>query len=486
MFDWHKLAQIMRIHYPSSFLKLLLIGFAFAVLPLLWAFINANIAFDRLAQQSEMTISDAVETTRAGRELQEQLHLMERSIRQYFVLQDDVLFNNYQQASKKFNAATTQLQQLSKNRAQQDQLSTLFRQAQQLNLAIIEAKNTSNKEVSFLDHFNKLAQQIEVIISENNHAIDNASTQLRLAARKTQRNLFLQSLVLIPLTLLVAGAITYLLARPIRRMDSAIRSLGGGQYEAPIAIDGPGDLRVLGRRLDWLRTELKELNAQKQQFLRHVSHELKTPLTAIREATELLHDGIGGELTTQQAEITHILRDNSLRLQKMIENLLNFTRVEALQPKLNLQALQMSELINKVIHAHALSIRNKKISVETDFDAKEMMADEEKLTIVLDNLISNAVKYTPNAGQIKVSSSQEKKWLMIEVSDSGPGLSKEDQNKLFDPFYRGVAINKSLINGSGLGLTIAKDLVEAHGGSIQLAPSETGAHFIVRLPMINS
>ena len=486
MFDWHKLAQIMRIHYPSSFLKLLLIGFAFAVLPLLWAFINANIAFDRLAQQSEMTISDAVETTRAGRELQEQLHLMERSIRQYFVLQDDVLFNNYQQANKKFNAATTQLQQLSKNRAQQDQLSTLFRQAQQLNLAIIEAKNTSNKEVSFLDHFNKLAQQIEVIISENNHAIDNASTQLRLAARKTQRNLFLQSLVLIPLTLLVAGAITYLLARPIRRMDSAIRSLGGGQYEAPIAIDGPGDLRVLGRRLDWLRTELKELNAQKQQFLRHVSHELKTPLTAIREATELLHDGIGGELTTQQAEITHILRDNSLRLQKMIENLLNFTRVEALQPKLNLQALQMSELINKVIHAHALSIRNKKISVETDFDAKEMMADEEKLTIVLDNLISNAVKYTPNAGQIKVSSSQEKKWLMIEVSDSGPGLSKEDQNKLFDPFYRGVAINKSLINGSGLGLTIAKDLVEAHGGSIQLAPSETGAHFIVRLPMINS
>lgn len=476
----------MRIRYPSSFLKLLLIGFAFAVLPLLWAFINANIAFDRLAQQSEMTISDAVETTRAGRELQEQLHLMERSIRQYFVLQDDVLFNNYLQANKKFNAATTQLQQLSKNRAQQDQLSTLFRQAQQLNFAIIEAKNTSNKEVSFLDHFNKLAQQIEVIISENNHAIDNASTQLRLAARKTQRNLFLQSLVLIPLTLLVAGAITYLLARPIRRMDSAIRSLGEGQYEAPIAIDGPGDLRVLGRRLDWLRTELKELNAQKQQFLRHVSHELKTPLTAIREATELLHDGIGGELTTQQAEITHILRDNSLRLQKMIENLLNFTRVEALQPKLNLQALQMSELINKVIHAHALSIRNKKISVETDLDAKEMMADEEKLTIVLDNLISNAVKYTPNAGQIKVSSSQEKKWLMIEVSDSGPGLSKEDQNKLFDPFYRGVAINKSLINGSGLGLTIAKDLVEAHGGSIQLAPSETGAHFIVRLPMINS
>lgn len=488
MFDWHKLAEIMRFHYPSSFLKLLLIGFAFAILPLLWAFINANIAFDRLAKQSELTISNAVETTRAGRVLQEQLHLMERSIRQYYVLQDEALLSNYNQASTKFNVATAQLQQLSQHKSQQTKLSTLYLQAQHLNQTILETKNEANPELGFLDNFNKLSLQIEAIMAENNHAIDEASSQLRLTAQKTQKNLFLQSLVLIPLALLVAGAITFLLARPIRRMDSAIRDLGEGQYDKPIAIDGPGDLRLLGRRLDWLRSELNEVNEQKQQFLRHVSHELKTPLTAIREATELLHDGIGGALTTQQAEITQILRDNSLRLQKMIENLLNYTRVEALQPKLHLQTLQTSDVINKVIHAHALSIRNKQIQVETQFDAKEIIADDEKLTIILDNLISNAIKYTPNAGQIKVSAAQDKKWLMIEVQDSGPGLAQEDQDKLFDPFYRGAAINKSLISGSGLGLTIAKDLVEAHGGNIKLVPSELGtlyqgAHFLVQLPV---
>ena len=481
----------MRIRYPSSFLKLLLIGFAFATLPLLLAFINANIAFDKLAKQSEMTISNAVETTRAGRVLQEQLHLMERGIRQYFVLQDDALFSNYQQALSKFSAATAQLKQLSTNQAQQDKLNALTLQARQLNLAIVDAKKTNSPALGFLDNFNILAEQIEAIIAENNRAIDSASTQLRQAARKTQRNLFLQSLILIPLTLLVAGAITFLLARPIRRMDSAIRSLGEGQYDAPIAIDGPGDLRILGQRLDWLRGELKDLNEQKQQFLRRVSHELKTPLTAIREATELLNDGIGGALTTQQAEITHILRDNSLRLQKMIENLLNYTRVEALQPKLNLQKINLSGLIGKVIDAHALSIRNKHINVGTHFSAQEIIAqeiiaDEEKLTIILDNLISNAVKFTPSDGQIKVSTAQDKKWLMIEVHDSGPGLAKNDQDKLFDPFYRGSAINKSLINGSGLGLTIAKDLVETHGGSIALTPSAQGAHFVVRLPMVDS
>ena len=485
----------MRIRYPSSFLKLLLIGFAFATLPLLLAFINANIAFDKLAEQSEVTISNAVETTRAGRVLQEQLHLMERGIRQYFVLQDDALFSNYQQALSKFSAATTQLKQLGINQAQQDKLNALTLQARQLNLAIVDARNTNSPTLGFLDNFNVLAEQIEAIIAENNRAIDSASTQLRQAARKTQRNLFLQSLILIPLTLLVAGAITFLLARPIRRMDSAIRSLGEGQYEAPIAIDGPGDLRILGQRLDWLRGELKDLNEQKQQFLRHVSHELKTPLTAIREATELLHDGIGGTLSRQQAEITQILRDNSLRLQKMIENLLNYTRVEALQPRLNLQQINLPSLINKVFDAHALSIRNKQINVETQFNTQEIItkkiiADEEKLTIILDNLISNAVKFTPTGGHIKVSAAQDKKWLMIEVQDSGPGLGQEDQDKLFDPFYRGSAINKSLISGSGLGLTIAKDLAEVHGGNIRLAPSSQGApfqgaHFIVQLPVKN-
>jgi len=478
----------LRIRYPSSFLKLLLIGFAFATLPLLLAFINANIAFDKLAKQSELTISNAVETTRAGRILQEQLHLMERGVRQYFVLQDEILFSNYLQANNKFNAATKQLEEHSTNKLLQNQLETLSIQTQQLNLEILNAKNTNGVELGFLNSFDLLSQQIETIIIENNRAIDNASTQLRLTAFKTQRNLFLQSLVLIPLTLLMAGAITFLLGRPIRRMDNAIRSLGEGQFDAPIAIDGPGDLRVLGQRLDWLRGELKDLNIQKQQFLRHVSHELKTPLTAIREATELLNDGIGGVLSTQQLEITHILRENSLRLQKMIENLLNYTRIEALQPKLNLQTLTISELINKVIDAHALSIRNKQIEVETHFDAYEIVADKEKLTIIMDNLISNAVKFTPTFGHIKVTASQDKKWLIITVQDSGPGLAKEDQDKLFDPFYRGSAINKSLISSSGLGLTIAKDLVDAHGGSIKLELPEQntlyqGAHFLVQLPI---
>jgi two-component system, NtrC family, sensor histidine kinase GlrK len=475
--------SFMQIRYPNSFLKLLLIGFAFAIVPLLWAFINANIAFGHLAKQSEATISQAVETTRLSRALQEQSSLMERSARQYFVLKDNLLFENYEQAHTKFDLTSLNLLAHINNTSLKDKLYTLQKNANLLHQSIVLNKKNDSDDLNFLDTFNLLTQQIDQIIQENNAAIDMASSYFTTKAKDTQKNLFLQSLILIPLALIVAGVITFLLARPIRRMDSAIRNLGEGHYETPISIDGPGDLRVLGRRLDWLRTELKDLNAQKQQFLRHVSHELKTPLTAIREATELLNDGIGGSLSSQQTEIIKIMRDNSIRLQKMIENLLNYTKVESAQVKSKLKFLDLAILIQKVLNAHALTISNKKISVKLDLNiGKKMFSNEEKLFIILDNLISNAVNYISESGQIDIKTNLDKDWFIIDVLDNGPGLEKEDIDKIFDPFYRGNTVHNGLINGSGLGLTIVKDIVGTLDGNISLLPSKRGAHFSVRLP----
>lgn len=476
----------MRIQPPGSFLKLLLIGFAFAIFPLLWAFFNANTAFDKLAEQSETTIYNAVRTTRAVRIMQEQLYLMERSIRQYFVLQDDVLFKNYKQSDIKFNLAINELQEATVYVPQLQKIQALRQQTRQLDQLIMNSIGTKTTQLDFLDTFSQLSRKIDIIIEENNRAIDQTATQLTLTAKKTQRNLFIQSLVLIPLALLVAGAIAFMLARPIRRMDKAIRELGEGNYNQEISIDGPGDLRVLGQRLDWLRAELKELSEQKQQFLRHVSHELKTPLTAIREATELLHDGIGGVLSSQQAEITDILRDNTIRLQRMIENLLDYTKLESMQLNLHLRPVNLPALIARVISAHELSIRNKRLHIDTRFDISEVIADDEKLSIIVDNLISNAVRHSPDAGHIRICTSADKNKYMIEVMDDGPGLNKADQEKLFVPFYQGSNLHKSLINGSGLGLAITKNLVDAHQGSIDIAPSSQGAHFIVTLPRTNN
>jgi two-component system sensor histidine kinase GlrK len=281
----------------------------------------------------------------------------------------------------------------------------------------------------------------------------------------------------------VALVITFLVAQPIRRMDAAIRRLGEGYYADPISIDGPGDLRTLGERLDWLRAQLFELDVEKQRFLRHVSHELKTPLTAIREGSELLSDEIGGPLTAQQREIAGILRENSLRLQKMIENLLHYTAVQYKKPQLKIEKVELGALMDEVLENYALTLKSKQIQILREFQPAHMRGDQEKLRTVMDNLISNAVKYTPLNGSIRISIQQEEQSGVIEVHDGGPGVMAADRAKLFDPFYRGDGMYDSLVSGSGLGLSIAKEYVEAHGGEILLLPSEQGAHFRVRLPM---
>ncbi|WP_020181630.1 HAMP domain-containing sensor histidine kinase [Methylotenera sp. 1P/1] len=472
----------MRIQYPNSFLKLLLIGFAFAILPLIMAFINANLAFNQLSKNSQNTIDKAVKTTRASHMLQEQLHLMERSARQFLVLNDFEFLENYHNTRAAFLTALQELIILSPEAQQRNQLLEVKKTEAKLNLVILHTNISNLEQMPVLNDFQQLTQQVNQLILRNNQSIDNASAHLVISASKAQQRFFLQSLILVPFALLVAGAIAFMLGRPIQRMDTVIKDLGKGEYQNAISIDGPGDLRLLGQRLDWLRQELLHLKEQKQRFLQHISHELKTPLTAIREASELLTDGIGGTLSPQQHEIAHILKDNSLRLQKMIENLLTFTKMESDKHVMQVQALNINEIVSSVLASHALTIRNKQLHIDTRFWLGTIYADAETFKVMLDNLISNAVKFTPQAGQIVISTRQDKPWQLIEVQDSGPGLSKEDINKLFDPFYQGKTLHQGLVNSSGLGLTIVKNLVELHQGSIELKPEDKGAHVVIRLP----
>jgi two-component system, NtrC family, sensor histidine kinase GlrK len=474
----------MRIKYPKSFLKLLLLGFALAILPLMLAFINTNVALNQLSQKSQSTIDNAVKATRASMVLQQQLHLMERSSRQYFVLQDADLFKRYLSARMTFLDAVQTLKQLNMSAALQDKLLELETLSNKTHNAIVNAQSNHTEETEFLNAFNQIAQQVDGIIQQNNQLIDSTSTQLAVESKQAQSRFFLQSLILIPLTFLVTAIIAYMLGRPIRRMDNAIKHLGHGDYQQAISIDGPGDLRILGQRLDWLRLALLNLKEQKQQFLQHISHELKTPLTAIREAAELLNDEVGGKLSVQQQEIITIMRDNSLRLQKMIEHLLNFTKMESEKNPVQITSIDVATFLTQLTDSHALSIRNKQLRINVQIALSTLMADESKLLIIMDNLISNAIKYTPLNGQITLSTKQDKHWQLIEVMDSGPGLSIADKARLFDPFYQGKATHQSLVNSSGLGLSIAKNLTEEHHGAIELVETETGAHFIVRLPKL--
>lgn len=473
----------MRISYPSSFLKLLLIGFALAMLPLLVAFGNAALYLDRLAEQSRRIVFQAVEATRASRVLSEQLTVMERSVRQYLVLGDGALLENYRTAHRQFTSSVQAMNALPLDHEQRVRLESLNKMELDLYGRISTPSQQGSYSASIVAEFVSLSELAQDILSASNQLIDRESAVLAQTAERAQKVMLWQILTLLPVALLVAVAITLLLARPIRRMDSAIRRLGEGKYQETISIDGPGDLRRLGERLEWLRAQLSDLEDQKKRFLRHVSHELKTPLTSIREGSELLAEQVGGALSPQQCEIAFILRDNSLRLQKMIEDLLDYTALQFRKPELQVERIACKSLVHEAVAAHALTLNAKQIAIVASLDDITLEGDRKKLLTVFDNLISNAAKYTPKGGNIHIRLAAEDGQALLEVGDSGPGVAAADRERLFDPFFQGDGSHDGRVGGSGLGLSIAKEYVEAHEGSIALLPSERGALFRMTLPL---
>jgi two-component system, NtrC family, sensor histidine kinase GlrK len=480
----------LQISYPKSFLKLLLLGFALVMLPLLVAFVNANLYFDKLTKQSLFNMSQAVETTRGSRILLEELAVMERSARQYFVLKDKLLLTNYMNAHGRFSNAMNELTKLPMAKPLAPALQKISAQENSLFSTISQAKDAFDFDQNITDAFTSLSLQGNKITNENNTLIDKESALFTAKVARAQQILFWQTLTLIPLAIIIAGIITWMIARPIRRMDDAINQLGAGDYEQSIKINGPGDLRKLGARLDWLRIALKDLHQQKQHFLQQASHELKTPLTAIREASELLNDGVTGTLNPQQTDVIRILRDNSLRLQNMVENLLKYNQikfadVQQSDAKLKGAEQALKTMLDEIFSAYELSIRNKKINVLVNVEDIMAHKNIEKLRNILDNLISNAVKFTPEYGEISVAASQTKSTITIAVRDNGPGIAENNKNALFEPFYRGNQPSASLVSGSGLGLFIAKEAANTLNGALTIVPSDIGAHFVLVIPTIN-
>ncbi|MGH8746972.1 MAG: sensor histidine kinase, partial [Burkholderiales bacterium] len=250
----------------------------------------------------------------------------------------------------------------------------------------------------------------------------------------------------------------------------------------PIRVRGPEDLQYLGEQLDWLRRRLTELEAQKNRFLRNVSHELKTPLTALREGAELLNDQVAGPLAPPQQQVVAIMRDNSLKLQRLIEGLLDYQHALHAAASLDLQPVELDAVVRDAARAHQLAARAKRQRVALDLKPVVVRADREKLRSIVDNLLGNAVKFTPQGGSISVVAREEGGMATLEVIDSGPGVPIEERESVFDSFFRGRAKASGRVEGSGLGLAIVREFVEAHGGRIAVVEGGRGGHFRVTLP----
>lgn len=461
-----------------SFRQGMLLGFTVIVLLLGGAALQSWLVLERLVEQSRQTSEQAIQLTAEIQELGERTIDLERSARQYLVL-NDPLFR------QRFDEHLTQsLVLVDRLDAQAGEpLSSLLGGWRMVAGAVRSGLEQKIGKAELAPLLARLVELNDLIRQSGQHWIEARNNGVLKDLDSNRRHLGGQIALALGGALLAAVAIGWWLVRPVRQLEQAISRLGANRFDEAVQVGGPIDLRHLGKRLDWLRQRLAELETDRERALRHVSHELKTPLTALKEGIALLREEVPGPLSGNQGEVVDILQHNVAGLQQQIESLLSLNAAAFEARRLHLERVNLGKLIADVVQRRDLHIQSRHLQVLIETPAENhAQLDVEKMAVVLDNLLSNAIDFSPEGGEIRLLASRSGNVLHFECMDQGPGVAVEDCQRIFDPFVQGQRPAPTQRRGSGVGLSIVRELVRAMGGTVTLLPAGQGAHFCVELP----
>ncbi|MFC0140566.1 ATP-binding protein [Erwinia mallotivora] len=452
--------------FPRSLRQLVLMAFLLVLLPLLvlaWqAWESLSALSDRAADTNRTTLTDVRRSEVMARTALE----LERSYRQYCVLDDPMLASLYQTQRNKYSQLLDAQALVLPDAHIYD---SLRQSLMQLNKMTCDNNNPVKAASDTLEAFSAANAQL---VQSTREVVFSRGLQLQREIAERGQYFGWQALILFLLSLGLVLLFTRMIIGPVKAVERMINRLGEGRsLNHSLAFKGPRELRSLGQRILWLSERLAWLESQRHEFLRHLSHELKTPLASMREGTALLADEVVGPLTADQHEVVSILDESSRHLQRLIEQLLDYNR-KLSEAQIAMEPVQLAALVDNIVTTHSLTARAKKMRTEIALSAHVCLAEADLLTRAIDNLYSNAIHYGAESGTIWIRSYQTGRKVVIEVANTGPSVPLAEQAMIFEPFFQGSQQRKGAVKGSGLGLSIAKDCLHRLQGDLQLVSSE--------------
>lgn len=451
----------------SSLKQLVLLSFLVVVTPFGILIFYATNALVEQSAQGRILAQQALEVTRRGQTLERLAEDITRSSRQFQVIPKDEIKTRLEQFLTDYKQQLTVHSFILSEREKFDAISSV--------LIKIE-NNTLSEGSSLLAITRELNTQIDQVLDQRLQALNKT-------AQKTQTQLSTLAIVLIGIEAMLILFFSLTITRPVKRVAARIRALGTDEEYQGDKVGGPDELVHLDQQLDWLTERLAAVEKEKQRFLRHMSHELKTPLTTLREGSDLLADEITGTLNESQMEIAALLQNNSRELQTLIEQLLDYSRLNQNEP-VSIQEAPLQQLIQESIEPYKLLLEQKQIRLlqpATDFFVH---TDRSMLIRILSNLISNAALYGDENGTLEIKCREDNHSRSIAVINDGPVIPASDVPHLFEPFYQGQNRRKGPVKGSGIGLSIVRDAAESIGAHVQLVENVNNrVGFKVVLPL---
>src|SRR6185369_4928157 len=341
-----------------SFRHGMLLGFALIVLLLGGVALRSWMVVERLVEESRRSSEEAIHLTAAIQELAERTVDIERSARQYLVLDDAVFRQRFDEHLAQSLVLVDRLDALAA-----EPLAPLLGGWRMVAEALRSGLDKKIGKAELTPFLSRMVELNALLKQAGQRWIESQNSRLLIELEDNRLQLGGQIALALAGALLVALAMAWWLVRPVRQLEQAIVRLGANRFDESIKVGGPADLRQLGRRLDWLRQRLGELEADRERTLRHVSHELKTPLTSLKEGVALLREEVPGRLGENQREVVDILQHNVTGLQQQIESLLSLNGAALEARHLNLEPVELAKFLAGVVQRREFHAQSRRVKV---------------------------------------------------------------------------------------------------------------------------
>ena len=320
----------------------------------------------------------------------------------------------------------------------------------------------------------------------------------RETARALNAEMFSLILEALALGLVISVLLSFLLAKtmvnPLQRLTDGIQQVARGDFSRKLEVSSSDEIgqltesfNVMAQQLETNINELEKAEQERKDFVANVSHELRTPLTNIRSYAETLDDGVGDLPPEMEKRFLGVILNESDRMAHILQDLLTLSRFDSGRSELRLTVFPFAKAVDDTYQAVLMDAQNHAHTVELRLpeNLPQVRADRERIMQVMMNIVSNAIKYTPDGGRIALSAGQSGDRVWMEVDDNGIGIPESDRGRIFERFYRVDKARSRQSGGTGLGLSIAQEIMKQHEGRLYLMDKpEPGLTIRMELPVL--
>jgi two-component system sensor histidine kinase GlrK len=406
-----------------------------------------------------------------------------RNDRKFVILKDEEHFEDSLKAAYEFNLTLndvitrTNSTEIKQFFTAIDAEHQTFMQLVQREQELLKSAQPYSSE-SLAEEKNKIADSIidqlkKIRLTSERNVLDKI-INLNESGNKAKKFSLIISFIALVTGLTVAFLITRSIKKPLDVMRAKTIAISQGQFKEDLRITSPPEIAELASSLNVMCKKLQEIDDIKSDFFSHMSHELRTPLTSIKVGTEMLLEGLSGELSKKQQHILSIVAKESNRLIELVNALLDLSKMEAGMMRYQFMPTDLSSLVKKSLDTLAPLFEAKKIIIDNRIGVlRPVSVDRERILQVLRNVIGNAIKFNHENGMIRLEAHLKGNAVEVAVHDTGPGIPKEDLEKMFLKFQQVGSTKSGSIKGTGIGLATVKQVILAHGGKVW-ATSEVG------------